>query len=90
MKVRPYEDDSEEESANGTQGRVQSRGYSPADETPIQREIRLASEREQLLRQSRGLPVLSSRTSVITNRRSEVFQPTEQDDIDHRSNIRYF
>jgi len=77
-KVRPYEDD-DDDSAFQTQPGA----YSPTAETPIQREIRLSSEREQLLRQSRGLQ--SSQTSTVIGRRS-VASPTDRLDNHHTGN----
>jgi len=43
--------------------------YTPEDETPIEREIRLAKDREQALRLERGLPSGSSNVDELDNRR---------------------
>jgi len=86
MQVRPYEDNIDDDSA---ERRLQQGGYSPADETPIQREIRLATEREERLRQSRGLQVESNRTSVASQRPLLVFH-VDRETTDHKSDLRAF
>jgi len=87
LKVRPFVDDDEGDGEIGGMAWYSS----AANETPIQREIRLTSEREHLLRQSRGLSVVngngSSSSSSIRRHSTATVETRQRDDSMRSSNV---